>query len=610
MAFNKSEMSPMNSTGASGYNFWFYLNHSEEDVFIDGFFNEWSQYLNTGDFIYICTTQQLASPNIDAENNVTLTNLTDSGGGGGTTITGSPTINADGDPVSGYTLSARVWDDTDRNGIAHDADGLFQILPVDSGLEVVGLGRIGIKLDPSADNTLSLSNDGLLALAGAGGIESVQPGTNVTIDDADPLNPIVNSTDEFTGIVESIQEGANVTVDATDPANPIVSAAAGTGGQVDSVVGGTDITVDSTDPVNPIVNFTGTVGGQVDSVQAGTNVQVDATDPINPIVSSTDEFTGIVESIQEGANITVDSTDPANPIVSSAGGGTAPEVQDEGTTAVAAVSIFNFIGAGVTAAEGATPDTADITIPGGGGTPGVNVSFAGEVVVEGFVETLAFFGERVSGQIDSEDPTVALITIDGPSVSSGTDSFGGVSSVDFSDSDFVLSQDAFGVVSVELPDTGGPIGVSVPAVLAFISSPQEVAGNVSDHAIEWTEVSYDPYGILQNLTQLVVPDWATHAKITTKVNFETNSVGERRLFVRLNGASFPGTASDTRVAVSGFNTTLTSVSGTVEANSGDIFTIGVRQTSGSPLNLVPDTNNNGVWVQMELYGTPPTGAEL
>lgn len=597
MAFNKSEMSPMNSTGASGYNFWFYLNHSEEDVFIDGFFNEWSQYLNTGDFIYICTTQQLASPNIDAENNVTLTDLTDSGGGGGTTITGSPTINADGDPVSGYTLSARVWDDTDRNGIAHDADGLFQILPVDSGLEVVGLGRIGIKLDPSADNTLSLSNDGLLALAGAGGIESVQPGTNVTIDDADPLNPIVNSTDEFTGIVESIQEGANVTVDATDPANPIVSAAAGTGGQVDSVVGGTDITVDSTDPVNPIVNFTGTVGGQVDSVQAGTNVQVDATDPINPIVSSTDEFTGIVESIQEGANITVDSTDPANPIVSSAGGGTAPEVQDEGTTAVAAASIFNFIGAGVTAAEGATPDTADITIPGGGGTPGVNVSFAGEVVVEGFVETLAFFGERVSGQIDSEDPTVALITIDGPSVSSGTDSFGGVSSIDFSSDNFVLSQDALGVVSVGLASSGGVIAE------AFVGGPSASipTGTIP---VSWSNVISDSEGLLPvgGGETFTMPANSTEVRVTSNVvtNFTEDNQGALALIVRRPGTPIAHGAPTHRTEIvgrAGAQQTFILSGAWVSINPGDPIEIQFVNNTG---DAVSPQNSADTWAFVEV----------
>ena len=61
------------------------------------------------------------------------------------------------------------------------------------------------------------------------------------------------------------------------------------GGIVESVVGGTDITVDAADPANPIVNFSGIIppgGGQVDSVVGGTDITVDSSDPENPIVNN------------------------------------------------------------------------------------------------------------------------------------------------------------------------------------------------------------------------------------------------------------------------------------------------------------------------------------
>lgn len=51
----------------------------------------------------------------------------------------------------------------------------------------------------------------------------------------------------------------------------------GGGGQVDSVVGGTDISVDNTDPANPIVNYTGSGGGLV--VQSfNSNISLTAAD--------------------------------------------------------------------------------------------------------------------------------------------------------------------------------------------------------------------------------------------------------------------------------------------------------------------------------------------
>ena len=78
----------------------------------------------------------------------------------------------------------------------------------------------------------------------------------------------------------------NANADDAETRLTALESGGGGGGQVDSVVAGTNVTVDNTDPANPIVNSTAT-GGQVDSVVAGTNVTVDNTDPANPIVNST-----------------------------------------------------------------------------------------------------------------------------------------------------------------------------------------------------------------------------------------------------------------------------------------------------------------------------------
>ena len=59
------------------------------------------------------------------------------------------------------------------------------------------------------------------------GVQSVVAGTNVTVNNIDPLNPIVNSLPDG---VQSIVAGTNVTINNTDPANPIVSATGGSGG--------------------------------------------------------------------------------------------------------------------------------------------------------------------------------------------------------------------------------------------------------------------------------------------------------------------------------------------------------------------------------------------
>jgi hypothetical protein len=65
------------------------------------------------------------------------------------------------------------------------------------------------------------------------GVQSVVAGTNVTVNNVDPLNPIVNSLPDG---VQSIVAGTNVTVNNTDPANPIVNATGGGGTPNPSVI--------------------------------------------------------------------------------------------------------------------------------------------------------------------------------------------------------------------------------------------------------------------------------------------------------------------------------------------------------------------------------------
>lgn len=146
-------------------------------------------------------------------------------------------------------------------------------------------------------------------------VTSVVAGTNISVDDSDPANPIVSATGGG-GVVDSVVAGSGVSVDSTDPANPVVTAVAGTG-DVDTIVGGDNINVDSSDPANPVVSVTGVVL----TVVAGDGITVDDTDPLNPVVAGAG-----VASVVAGSGITVDDTDPLNPVVAATGGGGSSEV--------------------------------------------------------------------------------------------------------------------------------------------------------------------------------------------------------------------------------------------------------------------------------------------
>jgi hypothetical protein len=156
-----------------------------------------------------------------------------------------------------------------------------------------------------------------------GAVISVNSGVNITVDNTDPLNPIVNLNASIigmtvNGVVLSSIGGATSYLDETGNYSVPVGS-----GQVDSVVGGLNISVDATDPVNPIVNLPAAIsgmtvnsvildaggvatnyldetgnysapagGGQVDSVSGGTNINVTGT-AVDPIVNLDASISGM-----------------------------------------------------------------------------------------------------------------------------------------------------------------------------------------------------------------------------------------------------------------------------------------------------------------------------
>lgn len=154
------------------------------------------------------------------------------------------------------------------------------------------------------------------------GVQSVVAGTGITVNNADPQNPIVSATGGAGGIVDAVVAGNGITVDDSDPANPIVTndgvrtVSAGTGIGVTvghdptisntgilSATAGTGIGV--TAGQNPTISNTGIL-----SVTAGTGISVTAGQ--NPTISNNG-----VTSVTAGTNITVTGTSTA-PVVNAA----------------------------------------------------------------------------------------------------------------------------------------------------------------------------------------------------------------------------------------------------------------------------------------------------
>lgn len=105
-------------------------------------------------------------------------------------------------------------------------------------------------------------------------------GTGVTIDNSDPVFPIVNADDQ--GGITEIQGSSHIVVDDTDPKRPKIS----TSGLVDKVSGTDQIIVDNTDEDNPVVKTTGLVESvTLDNQTEWGGLSLDGTSR-NPVVTN------------------------------------------------------------------------------------------------------------------------------------------------------------------------------------------------------------------------------------------------------------------------------------------------------------------------------------
>ena len=161
--------------------------------------------------------------------------------------------------------------------------------------------------------TLRLSDPVLDSLAMAeSAVQSVVAGAGISVNNADPQNPIVTATGGGGGggTVDAIVPGPGVDVDATDPANPIVSVEA-------TVVSGAADGATAVQPADSVTTLSMATArllgrsaagaGAVQEIILGTNLSFSG---------STLNAAGIgVNSVVAGSNVTVDNTDPANPVV-------------------------------------------------------------------------------------------------------------------------------------------------------------------------------------------------------------------------------------------------------------------------------------------------------
>lgn len=126
-------------------------------------------------------------------------------------------------------------------------------------------------------NNLSVRPDGTLDAASGpgGGIATIKAGEGIAVDATDANNPVVSTEIATEATLGAIKVGNNLTVDADGTLN----ATSGPGGGVDSIVAGSGITVNAADPKNPVVATLPTpiaTNTTLGSVKIGANLAITA----------------------------------------------------------------------------------------------------------------------------------------------------------------------------------------------------------------------------------------------------------------------------------------------------------------------------------------------
>lgn len=195
-------------------------------------------------------------------------------------------------------LATQAGMDTGLSGVVPTADVVKAYVDSSGGGGSTNLGYTAsategtVTSDTGTDATIpagSATNASLMlpadkvkldAIGSGAQLVSVQAGTNVTIDNADPQNPIINASGgggatnlSYTASATNGVVVSDTGTDATIPAGSATNASlmipadkskldgVGAGAQLVSVQAGTNITVDNTDPQNPIINSSGGSGG-------------------------------------------------------------------------------------------------------------------------------------------------------------------------------------------------------------------------------------------------------------------------------------------------------------------------------------------------------------
>lgn len=133
-----------------------------------------------------------------------------------------------------------------------------------------------------------------------------------------------------------------------------------------------------------------------------------------------------------------------------------------------------------------------------------------------------------------------------------------------------------------------------------LTATQSIA-NAAFATVSWQaeDVDTDSIWSIGSPTRLTVPTGVTKVRLTTSLNFDYSTTGNRAVSLRKNGTTVNGGFGAQAPAPSStLNfTAVNAASSVLSVTAGDYFELRVAQTSGGALNLLNDART---WFEMEI----------
>lgn len=152
----------------------------------------------------------------------------------------------------------------------------------------------------------------------------------------------------------------------------------------------------------------------------------------------------------------------------------------------------------------------------------------------------------------------------------------------------------------DIVEPRGAIGPPIASCLVHLTENQ-LTNSGQYWGINWDAAIYDEFGIWSGATLFIVPEWATHARVSATVQWASAGASWRALGCQVNGVEPIGSGFVRGQSTSGTAPQFNFTSAVIPVSPGDSIRIMSYHSSSPTLNLTAGSRGQNCWAQIELF---------